>query len=260
MTQGPGARPVRIPVWAVPDVPGDLVPAWDLFLKGEADYKDLPVSDQRGARLLFVDEADPVQKLDGTETEVRYLPGDRFTGVDRDWLLPRLVLSPRYGRVHTSPYEDSPDLSCLLDGELLDPGEDDETVFLGPDRDFWDQPVATVGNPGAREEDMVSATLYRAGCWLVSVWVDVATDYLPVEENEMGEEKSTGITPEVWQWAIEMTAEWAHARAEHNLPLVSEHMDADEDWLMEHLADAARGGRGIVTVNGVLAYAPAVSP
>jgi hypothetical protein len=256
MTEGRDTRPVRIPVWANPDVPGDLVPAWDLFLEGEADYEDLPVSDQRGARLLIVNEADPVQKLDGTETEVRYMPGDRFTGVDRDWLLPRLVLSPRYGRVHTSPYEDGPDLTCLLEGEVLDPREDDEPMFLGAGRNYRSDPVATIGNPGALEEDMVAATLYRAGCWLVSVWVDVATDYLPVPENEMGEEKSTGITPEVWQWAIGTTAEWASAGADHDLPIVSEHIDPDDTWLMEHLIDAARGGRGIVTVNGVIAHTP----
>jgi hypothetical protein len=182
---------------------------------------------------------------------VPYRPGDRFTGVDRDWLLDRLVLDPVHGRVHLSPHEDPPDLACLLYGDEIDVLEEREAVPLGPGVDFWQHPVATVGNPGAMRESVVSATLYQGGSWLVSIWPEVHEDYLPLAPVGYDHTGLGGLAKGVWDWVVEMVGEWASMGGGHDLPVVSPAIDAHDRDQCARVAEAARGGLGTVTVNGV---------
>ena len=249
-------NPKRLIPWADPELPGDLPPPLDMWLEGETDYVDLPPENQRAARLILNQEGDKVQRLYGSEITVRFLPGDHFTGVDADWLIDRLVLSPQCGRIHTSPYEESARLTCFLDGVEIDPWGELGAFPLGPAPDTHDTPIVTIGHDSLTDPDLVAATLYERNPWLISEWVDVHTDYIPIPTNEMGEESEYRTSHEAWSWVVEMTATWAETSAEHDLPIVSEFLaDDDElDVMLEYVSQAAQGGKGTVTFNGTVVY------
>ena len=250
--------PKRLIPWADPELPGDLPPPLDMWLEGETDYVDLPPENQRAARLILNQDGDKVQRLNGTERTVRFLPGDYFTGVDSEWLLDRLVLSPKAGRIHTSPYEDTAKPTCFLGGAEIDPWGELGEFPLGPGSGSYGSPIVTIGRDSLMDPDLVAATLYERSPWLISEWIDVHTDYIPIPTNEMGEESEYRMTHEAWSWVVEMTATWTETRAEHDLPIVSEFL-ADDDELevmLEYVAEAAQGGKGVVTFNGTVIYWP----
>lgn len=56
----------------------------------------------------------PVQRLNGSESEVGFLLGDHVTGVEHDWLIDRLALEPGEVRVHFSEYGVAPLVSMIL--------------------------------------------------------------------------------------------------------------------------------------------------
>lgn len=145
-------RPRRLIPYANREVPGDLPPPIDLWMQGECDYLDLPPEDQREARLLLKQEGDTLQHLGGREVSVRFFPGDRFTGVDRDWLIQRLVLSPQYGRLRSSVYgdEELPRLTCFLDDkeiDVLDEVEDFQFASSSPRTKTSPKPPTTPLKP-----------------------------------------------------------------------------------------------------------------
>ena len=255
--------PRRLIPYANPELPSDFPPPLDMWMEGECDYDDLPPENQRTARLIFKQDGDTLQHLTGKETSVRFFPGDRFAGVDRDWLIERLVLSPQYGRLRGSVYgdEELPRLTCFLDDEEVDVLDEVEDFPLGPHVNFWDNEIATVGDDSMMNMTVVGATLHEAGPWLVSVWQEVQTDYLPVPTNEMGEESEYRMTHEAWAWVAEMTAEWASVGAEQDLAIRSTVLadDFEVDEMLEHITQAAQGGRGIVSFNGTVVYQPEVS-
>jgi hypothetical protein len=202
----------------------------------------------------------PVRRLVGDETQVFFLPGDHFTGVKGDWLLDHLALQPGEYRVHLSAYEESDDLTIFLDGEEIDPLERCEGVPLGPGIDFWENPLATIGNPAALDADMFALTLYRGGSWLVSNWIEVHEDYLPISKGELGREKPDAeLGPDIWRWVIEVVKEWAADGVKEDLPVASEFIDVCEDWFVKQVVQASEGGRGVIRVNGVVVFAPVVS-
>jgi hypothetical protein len=207
-----------------------------------------------------VDDDQRIKELFGNEPRVLFLAGDHFSGVDCDWLLDHLALQPGDYRVHLSPYEESDSLSIFLDGEEIDPLEKGEGVPLGPGIDFWENPVATIGNPAALDADMFSLTLYRGGSWLVSIWIEVHEDYLPISKGELGREKlDAELGPDIWRWVVEVVKEWAAAGVKDDLPVASEFVDVSEEWFVKQVVQAAEGGRGVVTVNGVVVFQPSVS-
>ncbi|HEY7821192.1 MAG TPA: hypothetical protein VIG24_00060 [Acidimicrobiia bacterium] len=204
-------------------------------------------------------ETQSIRQLDGTENSVVYMPGDRFTGVDLDWLIERLVLNPEYGRVHFSPYEKGPSLSCFLDGEEVDVLSETGEFPMRRDKDFYKHPIAQVGRDDPFSPDLVSATLYDASPWLVSVWLDVHEDYIPVPEGSTPQETQDRKTFEVWGWVVDMVTVWVQSAAEHDLPITSELLTAQSETTQEFISqvtEAAQGGRGTVTVNGTVVYEP----
>lgn len=201
----------------------------------------------------------PVRRLVGDETQVFFLPGDHFTGVKGDWLLDHLALQPGEYRVHLSAYEDSDDLTIFLDGEEIDPQERCEGVPLGPGIDFWKHPVATIGNPHSLYADLFSLTLYRGGSWLMSNWNEVHEEYLPLVQDEEGQDKSDAdLGPDIWWWVAEVVKEWASTGVEADMPVVSTFIDASDEGFVNQIALAAKGGRGMITVNGVVVFTPNV--
>ena len=241
----------RIPPMSNPSFIGDLPAPWDSWLGGDLTYEDLPPRDQRLARLMLNDAESPVQRLNGLESEVRFFPGDQFTGVEQDWLIGRLALEPGEDKVHFSEYEDAPLMSIFLDGKEIHLLDDGDGVPLGPGVDFWQNPVATIGEPDSLESELFALTLYRGGPWLVSVWPEVHEDYLPMQENEMGEEISEDeVSQYVWKWIVEMVIEWSATGVQQDLPINSELIDATDSYFMRYVREAAEGGRGVVTVNG----------
>ena len=249
--------------WANPESPGDLPPPLDVWMEGECDYSDLPPENQRTARLIFKQEGDALQRLTGTESSVRFLPGDRFTGVDHGWLIQRLVLSPKLGRVRSSVYgeESIPRFTCFLDDEEIDVLDEVDGFPVGPKSDYWAREIASVGSDAITDMTIVAATLYEATPWLVSQWQEVQTDFLPIPTNEMGDESDYRMAYETWAWIAEMTAEWVAVGAEQDLAIKSTFLadDDDADEMLEHIARAAHGGRGTVIFNGTVVYQPGVS-
>jgi len=250
--------------WADTESPGDLPPPLDMWMEGECDYTDLPPENQRTARLIFKKEGDTLQRLTGTESSIRFLPGDRFTGVDRGWLIQRLVLSPKFGRVRSSVYDEEsiPRFTCFLDDEEIEVLDEVDDFPLGPKSNYWGIEIASVGSDSMTDMTIVGATLYEASPWLVSEWQEVQTDFLPIPTNEMGEESDYRMAYETWAWIAEMTAEWVAVGAEQDLAIKSAFL-ADEvnvDEMLEHIARAAHGGRGTVTFNGIVIHRPEVSP
>lgn len=254
------SAPKRLIPWADPEVPGDLPPLFDMWMEGEADYSELSPDDQRSARLLFTSDDEPVQNLAGDEDSVRFLPGDHFTGAAREWLIPRLVLSPKFGRIHTSENErvEPPALTCFLDGEEINLWEELDEFPLGPGPDFYSRPLVTVGRDSLIDPDLVGATLYECTPWLISSWPEVHLDFIPIPTNEMGDESEYRMTNEAWAWVAEMTSEWAEMAAEHDLPITSEFLGRDfsADEMLEYVTRAAQGGKGTVSFNGTVIYTP----
>lgn len=241
--------------------PGDFPARIDSWMVGESDYVDLSAEDQRNARLMFCKDGEvPIQQLLGSEYSVRFIPGDYFTGVSREWLIPRLALSPGFGRIHSSDGNPVPSLTCFLDGEEIDVDEECDDIPLGPGVDFWQFPLVSVGRTDFPNEDLVGATLYDGDAWLVSIWSEVHVDYLPVPTNELGEESTYRRTYEAWAWIVEMTLEWARMGAAHELPILSAILgdddEVDPEEMITCVAEAAQGGLGVVTFNGALIYEP----
>ena len=259
--------------WADPELPGDEGKTdFESWLDDQMDYSELSPAFQQAARVtlgrykkidgVWGEVDDPVQTLTGEEQSIRFMPGDRFTGVaDSDWLVEHAVLSPDFGRVRFSPYENAPRLTFFLDGEEIDPVEQCGGDFpLGQRFDYAKRPLAEVGHDDLFEPDLVAATIYDASPWLVSEWREVHQDYLPIPTNELGEESQYRMAHEVWCWIAEMVKEWRTADADHDLPITSQLL-ADE-YLTESLEylrpifEIAKGGKGIVSFNGRVVYRP----
>ena len=241
---------------------GDIPPPLDLWMEGELDYLDLPPENQREARSTVTRDGHAFERLTGAESSVRFLPGERFTGVDHDWLIQRLVLSPRFGRARSSVYgeESIPRFTCFLDDEEIEVLDEVDGFPLGPKSDYWGNEIASVGSDSMSDMTIVAATLYEASPWLVSEWQEVQTDFLPIPTNEMGEESDYRMAYETWTWTAEMTAEWVNVGAEQDLAIKSAFLadDDDADEMLEHIARAAHGGRGTVAFNGTVISQPGV--
>ncbi len=238
--------------------PGDIPAPLDMWLAGEEKYKDLPPEEQWAAR-CYQSTGDPaVQKLFGSERSVRFRPGDRFSGRPRGWLIDRLVLSPQFVRFELVAGEPGPSLLCDLDGEEIDVFRECGGVPLGRGVDFRRKPVATVGSTDVSDSALVGATLYSGGPWLVSTRGDGRLTYIPVPTNEMGVESDYCRIHEAWAWVEEMTALWATSGAVHNFAIASEFIDddmqIDVEEMLSYIAQAARGGGGLVTFNGRQVY------
>jgi len=168
---------------------GDLSAAWDSWLEGDLAYEDTPPRDQRPAQLILNDAESPVERPNGSESEVRSPPWDQFTGVEHEWLIDGLALEAGEVRAHFSEYEGASLMSLFLEDKEIQVVGDGDGVPLGPGVDFWRNPMATIGEPDSLESELFALTMYRGGHWLVSVWSEVHEAYLPMRENEMCEIK-----------------------------------------------------------------------
>lgn len=94
----------------------------------------------------------------------------------------------------------------------------------------------------------------------MSNWVEVHEDYQPILQSQEGSEESVvELGPDIWRWAIEVVNEWVATGVEQDLPVESEFIDAADEWFVKQVNLVEEGGRGIITVNGVVVFTPVVS-
>lgn len=243
--------PRRLIPDADPEMPGDLVPPLDLWIEGEIDYGQLSAEDQRSARLMFADRSDGAQKLHGNEQSVRFLPDDRFTGVGRDWLIERIVLSPAFGPVNLGP-NGLPQMVCFLDGDHLDVVGARKGFPLGPGSEKRTRTAATIVRADAQPSDHLERTLLECSPWLIELRGGTPVAFFPVPTNEMGEESEYRIAYEVGAWVAEIVAEWSASGDQRDLTITAGILENDDEseGVIESISHLAQGGRGILQLNG----------
>ena len=179
-------------------------------------------------------------QLSGSEEFVAYLPGDNFTGVSVAWLVDHLMVDPRAGTFTFNDDADIRNFTPQLDGEDVDLDE----FPVGPNGSRNEVLVATLGNPSGLYPDMVALTLHFADPWLISVWSEVETTYIPVVNPST-------LSTHIWDWIVRFTAEWAQIHPNHDLPIECHHVNTNDAKQLQRLADSANGATGKVTINGV---------
>ena len=183
---------------------------------------------------------------------IRFLPGDRFAGWDRQSLIDRLVLSPKAGSIDLSPADGPVELTIWIDDEEVDVVRERGGLPLPPDVEIQDHPIVTI----SMEANPEWAVLYESRPWLLSMLAGQPDRLLPIPTNPMGEESDVRRTYEAWAWVIEMTLAWASSGQAGDLEITSLLLQEEEDSedMEPFVSQAAQGGIGAVRLNGEVVY------
>jgi len=197
-------------------------------------------------------EGSTVQRPLGAETAVRFVPGDRFAGWDRQSLIDCLVLSPNSGLIDLSPANRPVELTIWIDDEEVDVVSERGGLPLPADVEIQDHSIVTISMGG----DSEWAVLYEFRPWLLSI-LDGQTDcLLPIPTNPMGEESDVRRTYEAWAWVMQMTLAWAASGQAGDLEITSLLLQEEEDSqdMAPFVRQAAQGGMGAIRLNGEVVY------
>jgi hypothetical protein len=183
---------------------------------------------------------------------VRFIPGDRFAGWDRQSLIDRLVLSPQTGPIDLSPATGRLELMIWIDDEEVDVVRERGGLPLPADVEIQDHPIVTISMTGNPEW----AVLYESRPWLLSMLGGQPDRLIPIPTNPMGEESDTRRTYEAWAWVIEMTLAWAESGQAGDLAITSLLLQEEEDSqeMEPYVSQAAQGGLGMVRLNGEVVH------